>query len=77
MYLLFISFGMFFAAGVSRAAVSIAGVTAVMSAAAMLLLKPYRLERLKSWFHPSADPSGAGYQLLKARSALENGGIWG
>jgi len=76
-YLLFISFGMFFAAGVSRAAVSIAGVTAVMTAAAMLLLKPYRLARLQSWFHPSADPSGAGYQLLKARSALEHGGFWG
>ncbi|RKX77976.1 MAG: putative lipid II flippase FtsW [Spirochaetes bacterium] len=76
-YLLFISFGMFFAAGVSRAAVSIAGVTAVLTAAATLLLKPYRLERVKSWFHPSADPSGAGYQLLKARSALENGGLWG
>jgi len=76
-YLLFISFGMFFAAGVSRAAVSIAGVTAVTVSAAMLMLKPYRLARLQSWFHPSADPSGAGYQLLKARSALEHGGFWG
>jgi len=76
-YLLFISFGMFFAAGVSRAAVSVAAVSVVMSAAGMLLLKPYRLERLKSWFHPAADPSGAGYQLLKARIALEHGGLWG
>ena len=76
-YLLLISFGMFFAAGVSRVAVGIAGVMAAMSAMAMLVLKPYRIERLKSWFHPTADPAGAGYQLLKARTALEHGGFWG
>lgn len=76
-YLLLISFGLFFAAGVSRFAIGFSAITAVSAAAVMLLLKPYRLERLKSWFNPSADPSGAGYQLLKARTALEHGGLWG
>ena len=31
----------------------------------MVLAKPYRMERIRSWLHPLADPSGAGYQLMK------------
>ncbi len=76
-YLLLLSLGLFFAAGVSRAAIGISIVAAILSAATMLLAKPYRLERLKYWFRPADDPSGAGYQLLKARAALERGGFWG
>ena len=76
-YLLTIAIGMFVAAGVSRAVIGVSAGTAVLTAATMLLSKPYRLERLRSWFHPSADPSGAGYQLLRARAALERGGFLG
>ena len=76
-YLLLLSLGLFYAAGVSRAAIGISAVAAVLTTATMLLAKPYRMERIKFWFQPTADPSGAGYQLLKARSALERGGFWG
>lgn len=76
-YLLLLSLGLFYAAGVSRAVISISAIAAVLTAVTMLLAKPYRLERIKSWFRPAADPSGAGYQLLKARLALERGGFWG
>ncbi len=54
------------------------GILAVLICAVpMVLAKPYRIERIKSWLHPLADPSGAGYQLLKARMALENGSLLG
>lgn len=76
-YLLVLAMGMFFAAGISRAAVGVSIGAAGLTAATMLLSKPYRLERLRSWFHPGEDPSGAGYQLLRARTALERGGFWG
>lgn len=76
-YLLLLSLGLFYAAGVSKAAIGIAVVAAVLSAVTTLLSKPYRMERLKYWFRPADDPSGAGYQLLKARAALERGGFWG
>lgn len=76
-YLLILSLGLFFAAGVSTAAIGIAIVTGVLSAFVTLVSKPYRMERLKYWFRPADDPSGAGYQLLKARAALERGGFWG
>ncbi len=76
-YLLVLAMGMFFAAGISRAAIGVTVAGAVLAAATMLLSAPYRMERLRSWFRPDADPSGAGYQLLKARKALEHGGFWG
>ena len=76
-YLLVLSMVMFFAAGISKAAIGVSAGAAILSAVTMLLSKPYRLERLKAWFHPGADPSGAGYQLLRARTALERGGFWG
>ncbi|PIE05213.1 MAG: cell division protein FtsW [Spirochaetales bacterium] len=76
-YLLILAIAMFFAAGIPWAAVGITGAVAAVGAAVMVLAKPYRMKRVLSWFHPEADPSGAGFQLLKARIALENGGLWG
>jgi len=76
-YLLLIAMGMFFAAGVSRAAIGASAAAVILTSASMLLAKPYRLERLRSWFRPNEDPSGAGYQLLRARVSLERGGFWG
>jgi cell division protein FtsW len=76
-YLLLIAMGMFFAAGVSRAAIGASAAAVILTSASMLLAKPYRLERLRSWFRPDEDPSGAGYQLLRARVSLERGGFWG
>ncbi len=49
----------------------------ILCAVPMVMAKPYRIERIKSWLHPLEDPSGAGYQLLKARMALENGSLLG
>lgn len=76
-YLLLLSLGLFYAAGVSKAAIGTAVVAAILTAVTTLLTKPYRMDRLRYWFRPADDPSGAGYQLLKARAALERGGFWG
>ncbi len=76
-YLLLLAMGMFFVAGISRAAIGVSIGAVALSAVTMLLSKPYRMERIRSWFRPEEDPAGAGYQLLKARTALERGGFWG
>ena len=76
-YLLVLAMAMFFAAGVSRKAVGVSLGAAGFTAGVMLLAKPYRVQRLRSWFRPGDDPAGAGYQLLRARTALERGGFWG
>jgi cell division protein FtsW len=56
------------------------GVGAVAAAAAVALLAvvaPYRLARVTGWLDPESDPLGSGYQLLQARFAMGEGGIFG
>jgi len=51
-----------------------AGVAAI---AAAILLEPYRMQRLMSFFDPSADPLTSGYQVRQALLALGRGGLFG
>lgn len=51
-----------------------AGVAAI---AAAILLEPYRMQRLMSFFDPSADPLKSGYQVRQALLALGRGGLFG
>ncbi len=76
-YLFILAMGMFFAGGVSWRGIGLSFGLAVLAAIMMLFGKPYRLERIQSWLNPGSDPSGTGYQLLRARLALERGGFWG
>ena len=32
------------------------------------IIKPYQLQRLKTWRHPESDPLGAGYNIIQAGS---------
>lgn len=43
----------------------------------MILAEPYRWERIKTFFNPGQDPSGAGYQVDQSLIALGSGGISG
>lgn len=41
------------------------------------LLKPYQYERLTTFLHPEADPSGAGYHSIQSKIAIGSGGLLG
>jgi rod shape determining protein RodA len=41
------------------------------------LLKAYQANRLGSFFHPSADPQGTGYNAAQAKLAVGSGGLFG
>ncbi len=41
------------------------------------MLEPYRMARITSFLDPSADPGGAGFQLIQAKLALGSGGLFG
>jgi cell division protein FtsW len=43
----------------------------------MAVVEPYRMARLTAFLHPTADPSGAGFQAAQAKVALGSGGIFG
>ena len=43
----------------------------------MILIEPYRMERLTGFLNPGADAEGAGFQATQASIALGSGGIFG
>ena len=43
----------------------------------LILLEPYRLQRLSAFIDPWASPKGDGYQLIQSLYALGNGGLFG
>ncbi len=40
-------------------------------------LEPYQQRRIVSFLNPNADPTGAGYNVLQAKTAIGSGGFWG
>ena len=68
-------FIMLFQAGVPllpQAGLIVAGMGALP-----LVLKEYQRDRLLSFLNPDLDPSGTGYNLLQAKTALGSGGLVG
>jgi cell division protein FtsW len=59
-------------ADLGKIALVIAGLTL-----AAAVVEPYRMARLTGFLHPTADPSGAGFQAAQAKIALGSGGLFG
>jgi rod shape determining protein RodA len=75
-----------FLGGISLRQAAILSVCTVALAAGVLssgilqksgLVHSYQKSRLTSFTNPSADPKGAGYQVLQSEIAVGSGGIWG
>lgn len=69
---------MFFLAGVRWW--KFAGVLAIVAAAIPVaghFLRPYQLERVKTFLDPESDPLGSGYHILQSKIALGSGGLFG
>jgi rod shape determining protein RodA len=62
-----------FAALTALIAVSITAVLAVAPMAGVEVLKPYQVDRLTSFLHPSANPGSEGYQQQQALIAMGSG----
>lgn len=41
------------------------------------IIKPYQLQRIKTWKHPELDPLGAGYNIIQSLIAFASGGFTG
>ena len=52
-------------------------IPAVAVAVLLILMEPYRLNRLSAFLNPWASPKGEGYQLLQSLYALGSGGWFG
>ena len=70
-------FLLMFAAGVRLRWLATGGAMGILLSMALILGEGYRRDRFFSYTDPSADPSGAGYQLIQGYIALGSGGWWG
>ena len=72
-----VSFVMIFAAGLRWRYVGLSAALGVAVLAAGVALKPYRLERIKTFLDPSVDKLGASFQLNQSLIAVGSGGLNG
>lgn len=71
------SFGMFFVSGVSwKKMFMLAGVL-VICFGAIVIARPYVMDRVKTFINPSSDAQGSSWQLQQSLIAIGSGGVFG
>ncbi|UCD58232.1 MAG: FtsW/RodA/SpoVE family cell cycle protein, partial [Candidatus Hydrogenedentota bacterium] len=68
---------MVFVAGARILHVAATAVAALALVLGLIVIEPYRLERLTIFIDPWKDPSRSGWQIIQSLAALGSGGIWG
>ncbi len=68
---------MFFAAGAPYSQIGLGAAVGVGLIGLLILLAPYRLQRLTTFLNPEADKLGSGYHINQALLAVGSGGAWG
>ena len=76
-FIVFVSFLMFYVAEIRLMYFALLSAVALPLGFVLLFTKEHRVRRLIAFIDPSIDPSGSGYQIIAARSALLSGGILG
>lgn len=69
--------GMLFLAGVPLRQFILWVIIVSVALGSLILLAPYRLERLTAFMNPWADPFNSGFQLTQALIAIGRGELWG
>ncbi|HOV21689.1 MAG TPA: putative peptidoglycan glycosyltransferase FtsW [bacterium] len=70
-------FFLLFLAGLKMKYITIFSILGVILIAGLILLFPYRIERIKNFLNPTSDPKGGGYQIIQSRITLGSGGVFG
>jgi cell division protein FtsW len=68
---------MFVASGARARDIAIVFLVAFLALGAVVMLRPYVLERIQTFLDPSADPLGASYQIQQSLIAVGSGGVFG
>lgn len=72
-----ISGAIYFFAGSPIKHFLIIGLLIVGALVAMILMEPYRFDRLKAFWDPATDPQGISYQVNQSMIAIGSGGMFG
>lgn len=66
-----------FVAGVNMKFFYMAGVIGIVGVVALILIAPYRMDRITSFLDPWKDPLGTGFQMIQSLYAIGPGGLLG
>ena len=66
-----------FLAGLPKRYLMTVASAGVVIATVLILISPYRINRVRIFLNPGLDPQGKGYQPLQSQFALASGGLFG
>ncbi len=69
--------GLLFVSGVNMNFFIKIGLLGVVGVIVLILIAPYRLERILSFLNPWQDPLGSGFQIIQSLYAIGPGGLFG
>ena len=69
--------GLLFVSGVKMGFFIKIGLLGVMGVVVLILIAPYRMERIVSFVNPWTDPLGSGFQIIQSLYAIGPGGLLG
>src|SRR3989344_2845199 len=72
-----ISLALYFFAGSDIKHIAIIGLIILTVLIGVVIIEPYRLNRIKTFLDPSLDPKGISYQLNQSLIAIGSGGMFG
>ena len=68
---------MLFVAGAKLSHIGLLLPVGAVGALGLILVAPYRMARLQSYFNPFSDPLGDGFQVVQSLYAIGSGGLFG
>lgn len=74
---LLVMFLMLFVGGAKIKHFLILSVPVILAGVLLIIIEPYRMERLVAFINPWANPQGEGYQLIQSLYGLSAGGLFG
>ncbi len=77
MIIMMIAMGLFFVGNVNMKFFAALGILGVIGITVLIIIAPYRLERILSFINPWSDPLGSGFQIIQSLYAIGPGGIFG
>lgn len=69
--------GMYILAGLSLRMLLLLMGCGFVGVAGLIVIAPYRLQRVLVWFDPWSDPANAGYQMVQSLISIGSGGVLG
>lgn len=77
MIIMMIAISLFFVGNVNMKFFAGLGILGVIGITVLILIAPYRLERILSFINPWSDPLGSGFQIIQSLYAIGPGGLFG